>query len=126
MQVHNFSEGHAEKQIDATVVCVGDDIVVTVGGGTRHHTGAVALAISHPRLKDPQQLEATATVVTVPGHKEDQLAREMALALAQALHTTVTVSAGIHIDDASPADIAELIALTRRLTTQIADYLKAK
>jgi hypothetical protein len=63
--------------------------------------------------------------VTVPGHKEDQLVRETALTLARALRTTVTVSVGIHIDDASADDIALLVATTRTLTEQMAVHLEA-
>lgn len=125
MQTYTFSEGVGDRRIDATAILCGEDVVVVIGGGTRHHTGAVAVAISHPRIKDPARLEATATVVTVPGHKEDQLARETALTLARALRTTVTVSVGIHIDDASADDIALLVATTRTLTEQMAVRLEA-
>lgn len=105
----NFNYGSGDFQINAVVVSCGDDLVVTIGGGTRLHTGAVAVAASHPSLKDPNRLTATASVIAFAGHKEDQITRAAAISLANALGTNVTVCAGLHIDDASPEDIERLV-----------------
>ncbi len=99
-------------------------MVVTIGGGTRLHTGAVAVAASHPSLKDPNRLTSTASVIAFAGHKEDQIARAAAIRLANALGTNVTVCAGLHIDDASPEEIERLIKNFNALIERIEAHFK--
>ncbi len=119
----NFNYGSGAFQIKAVVISCGHDLVVAIGGGTRPHTGAVAVAASHSSLKDPNRLTATASVIAVTGHKEDQIARAAAIRLAKALGTNVTVCAGLHIDDASPEGIERLINNFNALIGQIeADF----
>ena len=44
--------------------------------------GAVALGIPQPSLRDPQQVSATASVIAVVGHQDDQGAKPLAEELA--------------------------------------------
>jgi hypothetical protein len=104
-----FSFGDPPYQIHAHVIINGSDLTLVIGGGTHYHTGAVAVAWSHPSIKDPQKLTSTASLISLTGHKEDLIARKAALKLSKTLHTTVTVISGLHIDDASPQDIDILI-----------------
>ncbi|MGE5674483.1 MAG: hypothetical protein ACM3XM_11480 [Mycobacterium leprae] len=99
---------------------VGADLVVTIGGGTRAHVGAVAVAQPRPSLKGDGQVSASASVITLLGHKEDELARWAALYLAAQLNTTVVVTAGIHVDDATPADLGQIDAEVRRQVAAVA------
>lgn len=110
MQSLQESCGIEAAMVEATAIISGDDIVLVIGGGTKHHIGAVALALPRPSLADPVKVSASASVLCVTGHKEDEPARSAALEMAAALHRTVTVVAGIHIDKASAADIHELNA----------------
>lgn len=102
--------GIEAARVEAAAIISGEDIVLVIGGGTKHHIGAVSLALPRPSLADPAKVSASASVLCVTGHKEDELARSAALAMATALNRTVTVVAGIHIDKASAADIHELNA----------------
>ncbi len=70
-------------------------VVTLVGGHT--HVGAVALATPRPSLRDHGKLSATSSVLTLPGHKDDNLARTVSERLAAALGQPITVSAGVHI-----------------------------
>lgn len=110
MEIVRVAMGEAPRRLEAVAVWCGPDLVVCVGGGSRYHVGAAATATVLPSLKDSRRLTSSASVITVPGHKEDEIARAAALRLARALHCTVTVTAGIHIDNASPEDIAALVA----------------
>lgn len=65
---------------------------------------------------------ATASVLCVPGHKEDEFARNAANALATALNTTVTVSVGIHIDNATAKDIQILSDLFDELIEDVSAW----
>lgn len=104
---------------------LGDDWVVTLGGGTRHHVGAVAVAQPRPSLKGDGTVSATASVIALLGHKEDELARWAALHLAAQLNAVVVVTAGIHVDAATPEQIRQLDAAARGLVEELASRLAA-
>ena len=113
--------GAAPVRLDAVCVACGDDLVVVVGGGERHHVGAAALAISIPSIKDPARPTNSSYLVSVPGHKEEDLARSGSLALSRALRTNVVVTVGIHDDGISPARIQEYVTLFRRLMDAVVE-----
>ena len=106
------------------------DVVVVVGGGSHHHVGAVALAVPRPSLADPSQISASASVLCVVGHKEDELARKIALRMASSLNRLVTVIAGIHIDTAAAQDIDALVGnceiLIERVVARLGKTLSLK
>jgi len=102
---------------------LGDDLVVTLGGGTRPHVGAAAVAQPRPSLKGDGTISATASVIALLGHKEDELARWAALRLASQLNAAVVVTAGIHVDSASPEQIRQLDAAARGLVEELASQL---
>jgi Bacterial proteasome assembling chaperone-like protein len=52
----------------------------------------VAVAISRASLKDPAESTSSVSVIAIPGHKEDQIARQVARKLSKALRTTVVIS----------------------------------
>lgn len=120
LKSRNFSAGSGKYQINAVAVTCGDDLVVTVGGGTHPHIGAIAVAMNYPSLKNPDRLTTTGSLLGLPGHKEDLITREAAFKLSRSLGITVTVCAGIHIDDASQDDIGRLVEVFNALINQIA------
>jgi hypothetical protein len=92
-----------------------------MGGGTHPHVGAVAVAQPRPSLRGDGSLSSTASVIALLGHKEDELARWAALMLASRLNSTVTVTAGLHVDGATPEQIAALNDQARHLVHTLAD-----
>lgn len=93
---------------------IGEDLLVWLSGGVAH-IGAVALAVPRPGLGNGDKISADASIMTVGGHKEDLLARKIALALAAKLNAKVCVSAGLHWDAATPARIETAKELCGRL-----------
>ncbi|MDD2219519.1 MAG: hypothetical protein PHO79_00665 [Desulfoplanes sp.] len=89
---------------------------MTVSGGDQEHIGAVALAIPHPSQKDKNKISATVSILAIPGHKEDELAKNVARKIAVALNATVSVSCGIHIDNAETQEIENIIAAVMDMT----------
>lgn len=81
---------------------VGGDLLVTLTGG-KAHIGAAALAYS-----DAETKEATVTVLSVPGHKEEEIARYGAERMSSTCGKTVLFAAGIHLDEISSAEIKEI------------------
>ena len=102
--------GIGNHRVEVAAFSCGKDIVVVIEGGTRYHVGAVALAVPRPSIADPGKVSASASVLCVTGHKEDELARNIALQMASFLNCTVTVIAGIHINEANAQNISELTA----------------
>lgn len=123
MRTFSASEGERRLRVDGLAVSCGPDVSVCFGGGEAPHIGAVALGIPRPSLMDPDAPSASASVLCVTGHKEDELARAAALELATALQCRVSVSIGLHVDDASTADIRELTANYRATLGRIIELL---
>ena len=98
---------------------MGQDLLVTIWGGTKPHIGAVGMAIPRPSLRDPQKWSATSSNFTFLGHKEDTLVKEISERLASQLKRNVVVVAGIHWDDISNREIRAIENLTKKLTIEI-------
>lgn len=112
------------KPIFTTVVNLGDDLNVSIGGGSRPHIGAVALAISRASLTDPDRLSATTSVLAVTGHKEDELAKLVAHKLASELGVNVSVSCGIHYDGINEDIAREIEALVELEIDRIKSWVR--
>lgn len=112
--------------IEAEAVRLGADVLVYIWGGERPHIGAVAAAQPRPSLADPDKTSATASVLTYVGHKEDQVAREAALALAARLNTNVVVTAGIHWDGLGADGVGIIVERCREITAKLTDALRGK
>ena len=111
--------------IRCRVLAMGEDLCVAVSGGDREHIGAVALAQPGPSLRDPDAISATVSVLAVTGHKEDELARDVALDMAAALNVRVCVSCGIHVDQAESGDIREIVEAVGSLIREMIRTLQA-
>lgn len=92
-------------RIEAQVLQVGEDLILSIWGGTEPHVGAVALAIPRPSLKDPAVTSSTASVLARTGHKEDEVVKKVSERISAALNKVVTVAAGIHWDRIPDEDI---------------------
>jgi gallate decarboxylase subunit D len=121
METSHFSINDPDslQTIEAICIACGEDLVVVVGGGERHHIGAVALSISMPSLKDPHKLTNSSYLTPVPGHKEEDLARQGSLRLSKRLHKNVLLSVGIHDDGITREGIQRYIDLFNRLIEDI-------
>ena len=99
--------GEGKWTVSAKTQRLGKDILVAFIGGHAPHIGAAALAVPRPGISDPEKVSASASVLCKTGHKDDELSREAALRIAAACNTTVCVTVGIHIDDATSDDIEQ-------------------
>lgn len=108
MRFFQVSSGEGIKLVEAMVVCCGKDINMCIVGGDTFHIGASSLAVPRPSLKRNNEISASASVICVTSHKEDQIAREASLRFAATFNARVCVSCGLHIDDATDNDISEL------------------
>lgn len=88
----------------------GNDLNVSLCGGTRHHVGAVALAYPKGISGKEAPRSAKVSVICVKGHRDDVIAKAAANYLATAINCHVSVAAGVHIDAATQAEIKILLA----------------
>ena len=95
----------------------GKDLHVHIGGG-EDHIGAVALA---GRAVDG---EAYARTLRIPPHKEGPLALAAARKLHAATGVRVCVTAGIHLDGITRAEIAEVARNARAGIQQLVGMLR--
>ena len=86
---------------------MGKDKVFLVTGGTAH-IGASATAYWAANG------EACVEVVSVPGHRERELAVELAIVAASTLRRTVAVLIGIHLDRPTKQEISDVVEEARR------------
>lgn len=99
------------------VQLLGKDICLTLTGGGKAsdaHIGALALAVPRKSLRG-RGLSATASLLTVCGHKEDLLVRTLSLNVARRTNATVICICGIHMDDANIEDFILIKKLAKEL-----------
>lgn len=98
MKIFNktFFAGEKPYRIYAQLQLIGIDIVITVFGGDMPHIGAIAIGVPRPSLKHNKQTSASTSVITITGHKEDDLAKKMANLIASSLNKKVVLTAGMH------------------------------
>ena len=120
----HFASEEDRYNLHALARWVGGDLLVAIWGGERPHIGAVALAQPRPSLKDSGGMSATASVLCVVGHKEDDLVKEASEWLAALLKTRVVVAAGIHWDHLDQAGIDAVKRNSRALVERIGEEMK--
>ncbi len=102
-------EGSGRTQVSLEAHSLGNDIVLHIFNGAAH-IGAVALA-----EYDFKNERASVSLITRLGHKDDALAQKAAYTVCKATRRTVCAVAGVHLDDITRAEIAQLVENTDRL-----------
>jgi hypothetical protein len=112
-----ISKGHL--RINGFVQKIGQDILISIWGGTRPHIGAIGMAIPRPSLKNSKRWSATSSIFTFIGHKEDMIVKKMSEKLAARLRRNVVVTAGLHWEGTTSREIKTIQNLTQKLSDQI-------
>jgi hypothetical protein len=111
------------RVLEARVAEMGEDLVVAVGGGERPHVGCVVLAQPFPSKVVGKEWSASCSVLTIPPHKEEPIARGIATRLAEALGRVTVVTAGVHDDTLDAEGIACYLRLGQELGEELARRL---
>lgn len=112
-----------EKEIVIEAMFQGEDIIITCSGGDRPHIGAVAFAISRPSLTDSRVGSASTSLITMTGHKDDEIAVPLAKIVSSESHRNVVVIAGVHIDNIKSSDITEIVKQVKIIGHEISNVL---
>ena len=111
------------RRIGAWVTSVGEDLVVAVGGGQKPHVGCVVLAQPSPSKTKAGGWTASCSVLTIPPHKEEPIARGVATRVAEAFGRVTVVTAGVHDDNLDAEGIAIYLRLGKELAEAIVTHL---
>jgi hypothetical protein len=111
------------RYLEARTEVVGEDMVVAVGGGERPHVGCVVLAQPHQAKSGDTKISASCSVLTIPPHKEEPIARRIAEKLAATLGRVAVVTAGVHDDNIDAEGIATYLRLGEELAQKLVDAL---
>lgn len=100
----------------------GRDWLALLHGGAAH-IGATALALPPG---ERTATEEAAQSIGRPGHREEELARQVAARLAQAAGCAVCCCAGIHYEAITPEEIRHVLHLVDELTDEAARHLRQR
>jgi hypothetical protein len=112
------------RSMTAWIREVGQDVVVAVGGGQRPHVGCVVLAQPDRSRRRPDGWSASCSVLTIPPHKEEPIARAVAARIASACGRVAVVTAGVHDDNLDRAGIEVYLKLGELLAEAVADAVE--
>jgi len=104
-----FHEGVGRTRVGMSVNRIGEDLIVCLFNEAGH-IGAVAVAEYCEK-----ENRASVSVITRFGHKEDSLASDAAHKLCKAVRRPVCVIAGIHLDNITNDEIAEILGNCEKL-----------
>jgi gallate decarboxylase subunit D len=117
--VIELSRSLGRVAVRLTAARLGADLALTLSGGDRPHIGAVAVSQPRPSLLGGGGTSTTTSVIALLGHKEDELARQVAARVALATAGTVCVACGIHLDAISAAELEDVRALAEELAAEL-------
>lgn len=104
-------EGKGRTQVSLATHYIGKDLIVCLFNEAGH-IGAVAVA----EYCDQEDLAST-SVITRFGHKEDSIASNTAHIICKALKRPVCAIAGIHLENITGDEIAQIIQNCSQLAT---------
>lgn len=95
--------------IRARLEFLDDGLNVTIFGGCSSHIGCVSVAEADGSLQS----------IAIPGHKEQVVSERWARALAKKHKCRTAVTCGIHYDDLTKEELAQVIAAIGRLLERV-------
>jgi len=111
----HVEDSKSGRRLEAWVREAGEDLVVVVGGGQRPHVGCVVLAQPRSSTDVSRNRSASCSVLTIPHHKEEPIARGIAERLAEELGRVVVVTAGVHDNNLDADGVADYLRLGEEL-----------
>jgi hypothetical protein len=122
------SVGDGIFKVIAEVKIIGDDLMISVWGGTKPHIGSISVSAPRPGLKDNTIMSATSSIINLIGHKDEVVARKFSEQLAAKFNKNAIATAGIHIDDITENQINILMQnmtdLCRDIMIRLEDIIK--
>ena len=105
-------------KMTAKLIYIGDDILVGIEGGEAH-IGAVGISYPTASIIEKGKNTITTSVITLPAHKEDIVAKMFSEKISKALNKKVVTVAGIHFDNISKDDIEKILKGCKKLCEKV-------
>ena len=96
---------------------VGGDHILTLTGG-EEHVGAVAVG-----LFDEKSGRASASVISLPGHRDDGIALDGAQRVSKITKAATVFIVGIHLGNITKDEIDKIIVASKQMTDKFIDSL---
>lgn len=111
MPQYQASSGSGRTKVELSAFHLGNGLVVCIYN-VGAHIGAVAVADY-----DHKEKRAYSSVVTLTGHRDDEVAKNQAHLIARHTRKPVCVIAGIHLDDITKDEITGIVDEVDRMVT---------
>ncbi len=108
----HFEKGQGRTKIYLTAWPVGQGLLVCLYNDNIH-IGAVAVG-----EYDHEEKRASSSVITLRGHRDDEVAKNAAHVIARDTKKTVCAIAGIHLDNISQEEINEILENNRNIVKE--------
>ncbi|RMF96472.1 MAG: hypothetical protein D6734_03625 [Candidatus Schekmanbacteria bacterium] len=114
-----ISSGKGRTKVTIEARILGNDLLISLYGGTKPHIGAVALSVTRRSLKNRKKKSASTSILTLTGHKDDLIAKSVAEKVSTELGRNVVVAAGVHIEKAKDEEILKIIEESEKCADKI-------
>ncbi len=94
---------------------IGEEYCIHVSGGERPHIGCVVLSIPRPSLCNSDVISVTSSVLSVTGHKDEYICRQLAEMVAKRKNAVTVCTGGFHVDGITKEQIQELMDCIKQL-----------
>jgi hypothetical protein len=101
--------GKGRFRIAAEAKFIGEDIIISIWGGTKPHIGSIVVSVPRPSLKNSQSISVISSAFNFIGHKDEIVARMFSEKIAATLNRNTVTTAGIHVDNLTEIDIKKIL-----------------
>jgi hypothetical protein len=108
-------------KINMTCIPIGKDLIITLSGGDRKHIGSIA--VGQIRNDSVNGYNANISNITIPTHKEKELACWLAHVFTTKLNITSCIICGIHVEQILKSEIQDVIEMSIELANQLITQL---
>jgi len=123
-ETFEVTEGTGKYEINLRCLRCEGGLVVSLLGGELPHVGGVVLASPRAHPKENRRYEDV-WEIPVPGHLDTIAAVPLARELCIHSKMPVTVTSGIHVDDATKADLEQITANCNAALKRLLELLDA-
>ncbi|MDR1138174.1 MAG: hypothetical protein LBK91_07605 [Synergistaceae bacterium] len=116
-------EGSGRHEVTCGCVLTENGLITHLLGGEKPHVGGVVLSSPRKSLTG-RGIGCDSWVTPLPGHKDTIVGQKFAETLCVSLNLPVSLTAGIHIENATGDDIAEISLNCERLARRLLDIIR--
>ncbi len=121
--VNKIVVGNGRTRVEILITSLDQGLVIYFGGGLSH-VGSVVYG--EPYMRDDGSFGCTISMINPLKHKEFIIAMELCETLVTTCGIPVVVIGGIHVENATETEIAEIIENVRNVSAKIIEGCSGK